>query len=264
MRPFLIIAGALCGLLWAQASVQAGTCVMSSPTNRCGPCRLESHCGGTDHTRYCLAQKPRGCGPDAAGVRAQGGSGISRINPSTIQRLLRWEGRIEIRQQQSIRLPGGEEVVLLVATSDELCHAEYEQLLLFFPAQNRMTSVMTAVMGFEVKDLDRDKNPEIVVHHAFLNHGFETGGTLLAQISGRQFRILHAFAESTDNGGNCSDDPDPDMEPCATTEVDVEFRDLIGDEDVDIVETVRRTTSGRPGPTTVTRFRYRNGKVTPL
>ncbi|HPB49684.1 MAG TPA: hypothetical protein PLY68_00715 [Myxococcota bacterium] len=264
MRLFLIIAGAVCGLFLAQVPARAGTCVKSSPINPCGPCKFESQCGGTDHTTYCLAEKPSGCGSDAVDGRVQGGNETSRVKPSTVQRLLQWEGRIEISQQRSLRLQSGEEVVLLIADSDQFSHSEYRQLILFFPVQNRMTSVMSSVMAFEIMDLDSDGNPEIVVHHAFSNGGYTTEGTLLAQISGSELRTLHNFEESTDNMGACSDDPDLDMEPCVITETSVKFRDLNGDKRIDIVETVRTKTKGRYDSTKVTRFQYWNGKVTPL
>lgn len=57
------VAASVVSFSWGASARADGTCSTRAPQNACGPCRLETDCGGSRSTSYCQRDRPRSCGP---------------------------------------------------------------------------------------------------------------------------------------------------------------------------------------------------------
>ncbi|MCK9521511.1 MAG: DsbA family protein [Proteobacteria bacterium] len=190
---------------------------------------------------------------------ASAGAVDTKLTEAQVRRMMDWES-VDIFQQEQIKMVGGGVALLILASSEDLCHADQNQLLLYRHGTRKITPLATGVSGFSVLDLDSNGVSEIRVEYSFTSWGETSGSVSLVQIENSQMRELYASEEFSDNLGNCGED----FGPCRSTEVTLEYRDLNADGIRDIVETVKVVADDEDPTTTVRQFLFLGDRVEPL
>ena len=100
--------------------VLAGTCRHDAPKNQCGPCRAEGACGGSDRSRFCLAEPHRRCVQQATRPPAP------KLVPKPTSLIEPTRARQATAASSALEAPGDGGEPMLTATLDSATQARHE------------------------------------------------------------------------------------------------------------------------------------------